>query len=170
MNMRFTGVSSTMSLVAISLVSVLYALEPASEADKVFVGKVSQGGMYEVEASKVAGQKASAPDVKDLAVMEVHDHGLVNRELKKIATEKGIPVSPALNATFQQRLEKLRSISESEFDAAYIADMEEIHDKDEKLFAKEATEGSDQFKTFARQTDLIVKRHIGALHGLDAKQ
>jgi hypothetical protein len=110
--------------------------------------------MYEVEASKVAGQKATAPDVKDLAVMEVHDHSLVNRELKKIATEKGIPVSPALNATFRQRLEKLNSVSGPEFDAAYIADMEEIHDNDQKLFAKEAMEGSDKFKTFAHQTDL----------------
>ena len=45
--------------------------------------------------------------------------------------------------------------------------MQAIHDKDEKLFAAEATEGSDAFKTFAHQTDLIVKRHIGALHGLD---
>jgi putative membrane protein len=159
-----------MALAAISFVSALYAVDPWSEADRVFVGKVSQGGMYEVEASKVAGQKATAPDVKDVAVMEVHDHGLVNRELKNIATAKGIPVSPALNATFQQRLEKLKSVSGPEFDAAYIADMEEIHDKDQKLFAKEAMEGSDKFKTFAQQTDLIVKRHIGALHGLDAKE
>lgn len=170
MNIRFAVVSMTMTLVTISLVSVLYALEPASEPDKVFVGKVSQGGMYEVEASNVAGQRATAPDVKDLAVMEVHDHGLVNRELKKIATEKGIAVSPALNTTFQQRLKKLKSVSGPEFDAAYIADMEEIHDNDQKLFAKEAMEGSDKFKTFAHQTDLIVKRHIGALHGLDAKE
>src|SRR6202044_2178132 len=82
MNIRL-ALAGSLALAALSLPSVLYTLEPASEADKVFVGKVSQGGMYEVEASKVAGQKASAPDVKDLAVMEVHDHGLVNRELKK---------------------------------------------------------------------------------------
>jgi|GEM_PF-3317121 putative membrane protein len=170
MNARFTVVGLAITVVAISLVPVLYALEPASKADKVFVGKVSQGGMYEVEASQVAGQKAIAPDVKDIAVMEVHDHGLVNRKLKEIATEKGIPVSSALNATFQQRLEKLKSVSGPEFDAAYIADMEEIHDNDEKLFAKEAMEGSDEFKTFAHQTDLVVKRHIGALHGLDARE
>jgi putative membrane protein len=169
MNIRLTVVGLTMALAPISLVSVLYALEPASEADKVFVGKVSQGGMYEVEASKIAEQRATAPDVKDLAVMEVHDHSLVNSELKKIATEKGIPVSPALNATFQQRLEKLKTVSRPEFDAAYIADMEEIHDNDQKLFAQEAMEGSDKLKTFAHQTDLIVKRHIGALHGLDEK-
>ncbi len=43
--------------------------------------------------------------------------------------------------------------------------MKEIHDKDEKLFAQEAADGSDAFTTFAHQADLIVKRHIGALRG-----
>ena len=166
-NMRFTLVGSSAAVLALSLASVLYALEPASDADKAFVGKVSQGGAYEVEASKVAWERASSPDVKDLSITEVHDHSLVNRELKRIATLKGIPVAAMLNATFQQRLEKLKSVSGPEFEAAYIADMQEIHAKDEKLFAAEATEGSDAFKTFAHQTDLIVKRHIGALHGLD---
>ena len=165
--MRFTLVGSSAAVVALSLASVLYALEPASDADKAFVGKVSQGGMYEVEASKIAEERASSPDVKDLSITEVHDHSLVNHELKRIATLKGIPVSATLNAEFQQRLEKLKSVSGPAFEAAYITDMQAIHDKDEKLFAAEATEGSDAFKTFAHQTDLIVKRHIGALHGLD---
>ena len=165
--MRFTLVGSSAAVVALSLASVLYALEPASDVDKAFVGKVSQGGMYEVEASKIAEERASSPDVKDLSITEVHDHSLVNHELKRIATLKGIPVSATLNAEFQQRLEKLKSVSGPAFEAAYITDMQAIHDKDEKLFAAEATEGSDAFKTFAHQTDLIVKRHIGALHGLD---
>ena len=165
--MRFTLVGSSAAVVALSLASVLYALEPASDADKAFVGKVSQGGMYEVEASKIAEERASSPDVKDLSITEVHDHSLVNHELKRIATLKGIPVAVTLNAEFQQRLEKLKSVSGPAFEAAYITDMQAIHDKDEKLFAAEATEGSDAFKTFAHQTDLIVKRHIGALHGLD---
>ena len=148
-----------------SSAALLYGFPAASDVDKSFVGKVSQGGMYEVEASKVAEMRATGPDVKDLAAMEVHDHMLVNRELKAIATKEGIPVSAALNSEFQARLAKLKSASAGDFDAAYIADMQEIHDKDEKLFAQEANEGSDAFKTFAHQTDLIVKRHIGALHG-----
>ena len=46
--------------------------------------------------------------------------------------------------------------------------MKQIHDKDEKLFAQEAKEGGGGgFKDFAQQTDVIVKRHIGALHGAD---
>jgi putative membrane protein len=164
---RRAVISTGITVLGLTFAAALYAFAPASDTDKAFVGKVSQGGMYEVEASKVAMQRAVEPDVKDTANTEVHDHELVGSELKRIATKTGIPTSPTLNAEFSARLAKLKSASASGFDAAYIADMESIHDKDEKLFAQEAMDGSDNFKTFAHQTDMIVKRHIGSLHGLD---
>jgi putative membrane protein len=160
---RFLTVS-----VALSTVSLTHTcLAADSSADSVFVGNVSQGGRYEVEASKLAEQRAAAPDVKDLAITEVHDHELVNARLKKLADAAGIPIAPELNSMFQERLAKLTATAAADFDAAYIEDMKQIHDKDEKLFAKEATEGTGGFKPFAHQTDRIVKRHIGALHGTD---
>jgi putative membrane protein len=156
---------------AVSLVCVVpapparaFVAGEASDADKAFVGKVSQGGMYEVEASKVAAMRATAPNVKDQALTEVHDHEGVNLRLKAIAAKTGVPVSTALNAEFQARLAKLKAAPAADFDQAYITDMQQIHDKDEKLFAQEAQEGSDAYKDFAHQTDLIVKRHIGALN------
>ena len=167
MNARKIVILPAIAVMSLSFAVSLYAFESASDADKTFVGKVSQGGAYEVAASKVAVMKAQAPDVKDTANTEVHDHELVGAELKRISAKVGIPISPTLNAEFRQRLDKLKSTPAASFDAAYIADMESIHDKDEKLFAQEAMDGSSSYKTFAHQTDLIVKRHIGSLHGLD---
>jgi putative membrane protein len=140
---------------------------PATDVDRAFVAQVSQGGMYEVAAGKIAILHAQTPDVKDLAITEVHDHQLVGAELKRIAGENGIKFDKHLNPEFEARLAKLHDAAGAGFDAAYIEDMKQIHDKDEKLFAQEANDGSDAFKTFAHQTDLIVKRHIGALHGGD---
>ncbi len=139
----------------------------APPVDAVFVDNVSEGGRYEVVASTLAERRALAPDVRDLATAEVHDHELVNAKLKKIAEGVGIPIAPQLNTEFQARLATLRAASPAGFDEAYIEDMKQIHDKDEKLFAKEAVDGTGTFKPFAKQTDLIVKRHIGALHGTD---
>jgi putative membrane protein len=155
--------------VAVSSVAWLGQICVAAEpsADSVFVGKVSQGGRYEVDASKLAEQRAAAPDVKDLATTEVHDHELVNAKLKKLADAAAIPVAPEPNSMFRQRLEKLRATPAKDFDAAYVEDMKQIHDKDEKLFAQEAVEGTGDFKPFAHETDLIVKRHIGALGATD---
>src|ERR1700712_3534328 len=60
----------------------------ATSADRTFVAKVSQGGMFEVEAGKLATTKASAVDVSDFATSEVHDHTLVGDKLKAIATSE----------------------------------------------------------------------------------
>ncbi len=139
----------------------------ASDTDKAFVAKVSQGGAYEVAASKVAELRASAQDVKDQANTEVHDHALVGAKLKQISAAAGLPIAPTLNGEFTARLAKLKSATAKDFDAAYIEDMKLIHDKDEKLFAQEAIDGSGAFKAFAAETDPIVKRHIGSLHGVD---
>lgn len=143
------------------------AAAPATDTDKAFVAKVSQGGAYEVAASKFAVQHATMPDVKDQAIAEVHDHTLVGNELKRISASAGIQIAPELNQEFTERLAKLKSAVGPGFDAAYIEDMKSIHANDEKLFAQEAIDGSAAFKTFAHQTDLIVKRHIGALNGTD---
>ena len=169
MRSKWIVLSSSFAVTLLLVPPAVQAFATASDADKTFVGKVSQGGAYEVEASRYAETKAVAPDVRDLAITEVHDHTLVGNNLRRIAAATGIPVGPALNAEFKERLAKLKAVSAADFDAAYVADMQAIHDKDEKLFAQEAEEGSESFKTFAHQTDLIVKRHIGALHGLDSK-
>ena len=142
---------------------------PASETDKAFVGKVSQGGAYEVAASKLAEQMATSQKVKNLALTEVQDHDQVNMKLKKLAAAHQIPIAPKLNDEFQQRLDKLKAVSGPAFDAAYITDMQQIHDKDEKLFAQENIDGSADFKPFAYETDNIVKRHISALHDVDGE-
>jgi putative membrane protein len=160
--------SQIFAVAALSAVSCIsMGQTPAQSTDSIFVGKVSQGGMYEVEASKLAERRAQAPDVKDLAVTEVHDHDGVNARLKKLAGAAGISVAAELNPELQQRLAKLSAASAGDFDKSYIEDMKQIHDMDEKLFAQEAKDGTGGFKLFAHQTDMIVKRHIGALHGLD---
>ena len=90
-------------------------------------------------------------------------------KLKKLAAAHQITVAPKLNDEFQQRLDKLKSASGAAFDTAYITDMQQIHDKDEKLFAQENMDGSADFKPFAYETDNVVKGHITALKTADSE-
>ena len=129
-----------------AFVGEMHADSGVSNADQVFVDKVSQGGMYEVEASKLAEQRAGSTDLQNVAITEVHDHEAVNKKLKTLAEAASISVAAELNQTFLDRLDKLKGALDDDFDAAYIQDMKEIHDKDEKLFAKEAAEGSGNLK------------------------
>jgi putative membrane protein len=141
------------------------AAETASPADKAFVAKVSQGGMFEVALGKVASEKGDAQMIKDDGVTEAHDHELVGARLKSVATAAGIDFPAKLNDEFQGRLDKLGAMSGKAFDAAYVTEMERIHALDGGLFAKEAKDGSGDFKAFAAETHSIVLMHVGALKG-----
>lgn len=135
----------------------------ASQADKDFVAKVSQGGLYEVEAGKVAATHGTIPFIKDFGLLESEDHAGVNGDLKKIASASGVSITPGLNAEFSQRLAKLKAVPAAQFDSYYLTDMKQIHNKDEGLFVKEADEGSTSYKAFAHQTAVLVKAHLGWL-------
>ena len=167
--MKDSAIQFSFSLLVLAVTASGNALgQPtASDTDQAFVAKVSQGGRYEVEASKLALQKAAAQDVKDIANSEVHDHELVNKKLKTISAAAHVSIAPALNLDFTQKLDHLNALSGEEFDRAYMEEMAAIHDKDEKLFAQEVIDGSGDYKSFAAETDLIVKRHIGAIHGAE---
>jgi hypothetical protein len=73
-NMNLCNPHSILSKVAILILSSAIAANAAdsfSDADKAFVAKVSQGGMYEVELGKLAQTKAMAQDIKIRAILKL---------------------------------------------------------------------------------------------------
>jgi putative membrane protein len=156
--------TAAIALVGAGLVPFASRAAP-SPVDQAFAAKVSQGGMFEVEAGKLAEKFAQAQDVKDFAVMEVHDHTLVGDNLKANADRIGLTFPAKLNSEFQGKLDRLKGLSGHAFDVAYMTEMADLHPKDGAAFAKEATASPDLgFRNFAGETHLIVLRHIGAIH------
>jgi putative membrane protein len=138
----------------------------ATPADKAFVAKVSQGGMFEVDAGKLAETKGSTQDVRDFAAAEVHDHMLVGARLKAISASEGVTFASTPNAEFAGKMATLKRLSGAAFDQAYMSDMAALHDADGAAFLKESTEGgSVAYRAFGAETHKIVQRHIGAIHG-----
>jgi putative membrane protein len=153
--------------VLLTVSSLAYAAGDASVSaeDRTFVASVSQGGMFEVAAGKLAEEKGAAQDVKDLGTTEEHDHQLVGAKLKSIAASAGIEMPSELNAMFQKKLDALGALSGTAFDDAWIKEMDDIHNKDGAAFAKEAKSGTNgELRAFAAETHAIVERHLGALH------
>src|ERR1700761_7938566 len=134
---RLVLITAGLALLAVSRATA-DATVPFSDADKAFVAKVSQGGMYEVELGKVAETQGGTQDIKDSGNTETHDHQLVGDKLKSIMEANGMQFPTSLNAEFQARLDKISALQGSQFDAAYLADMKKIHDADGAAFAKEA--------------------------------
>ena len=164
--MKLAG-SLTLSIVTFGASAALAAA--STPADRAFVAKVSQGGMFEVAAGKLAETRGSTQDVRDFATAEVHDHTLVGAKLKAISTSEGVPVSSTPNAEFAGKLSHLSGLSGKAFDAAYLSEMATLHDGDGAAFAKEAGDGgSPAYRAFGAETHRIVQRHIGAIRAVPA--
>ena len=155
--------AATVCAAAFAIVSAR-AADPVSTADRAFVAKVSQGGMFEVKLGQLAADQGTAQDIKDSGSTEAHDHQLVGDKLASIASGAGIQLGTSLNAEFQKELDDAKALSGTAFDNKYLHDMEDIHAKDGAAFAIEAKSGTNpQLRAFAAETHRIVERHIGEL-------
>jgi putative membrane protein len=145
-------------------ISAAQAADSLSAGDSKFIAMVSQGGMFEVAAGKVAADQGRTQDIKDQGLTEAHDHKLVGDKLTSIASANGVKLADSLNPQFQKELDDLTALSGAAFDRAYLHDMTDIHAKDGAAFAMEAKAGSNaDLKAFAVETHRIVVRHIGEL-------
>ena len=160
--------------IAIPLAALIFgasAASAATDADRAFVAKVSQGGMFEVAAGKLAETRGSTQDIRDFGTTEVHDHMLVGAKLKRISTSEGVMVSATPNAEFAGKLAHLQTLSGTAFDDAYMTEMATLHDADGAAFMTEAQSGgSAAYRDFGAETHKIVQRHIGAISGAPMPQ
>jgi putative membrane protein len=129
--------------------------------DSKFVTEAAVSGLFEVEAGKLAQEKGSSDQVKQLGEMMIKDHTAANDELMKIASSKGVQVPTELDAKHKTMLEKLSKQSGEAFDKAYLAALEAAHKKDVTLFEKASQNLEDaDLKGFAAKTLPILQGHL----------
>lgn len=172
--MRLSSVTPTIAAAALAALSLATSpilaqgAKPATETKKgassksaeTFVTKAANGGLFEVESSKVAVQKAQRDDVKSFAQQMVDDHGKANQELMAEAQQAGIQVPAKLDSAHQARLDKLNGASGAAFDRAYIAAQETAHREAVSLFRTYAKSGDNAgLKAFAGKTLPVIEGH-----------
>jgi putative membrane protein len=131
-----------------------------SMKDKMFVRKVAEGGMAEVQFGQLAAEKGSSQDVKDLGQKMVTDHTALNSDMAPIAQSMGVAVPKKLNKQHQADYDKLNGLSGEEFDKAYITAMVKDHHKDLREFQDEATSTTDPaLKAAAEKGVKMISEH-----------
>jgi putative membrane protein len=131
---------------------------PAATAN--FLKQVAEGGMTEVQLAKMAREKATSDQVKQLARRLETDHTKTNQELMTLA--KGIDVTlpttmPEANKTKVENLEKL---SGAAFDKAYAQQMVEDHQKTIAMFKQHANSPQAEVKQFVSKTLPALEQHL----------
>ena len=133
----------------------------ATNPDAMFVHKASHAGLAEVQAGKMAMERAASAEVKAFGQRMVDDHTQANQELMTIAQAKHIPVAHTLDQKHQAVVDKLVALHGIEFDHAYMAGQLADHEEAVSLFTREAKEGKDaELKAFAAQTLPTLQEHL----------
>lgn len=129
--------------------------------DRNFVTTAAADGMFEVEAAKVASEKATDPAVKAFASMLVEHHTKVNEELKALASTKNVTLPSELPTDRQAELEKLRSVSGAAFDRQFVREVGiKDHQADIRSFEKASRDAKDpQVKAWAAKTLPTLREH-----------
>ncbi|OHV68358.1 hypothetical protein LCM4577_07315 [Mesorhizobium sp. LCM 4577] len=131
----------------------------AAENAQTFVNKAAAGGMFEVDSSKLAQERAKEQQVKDFAGKMIADHSAANEKLKKLAAEQKLQVPAQLDATQKSDIEKLQNTTTG-FDQPYVEMQRSAHADAVNLFQSYAKEGDNpSLKAFAAETLPTLKMH-----------
>ncbi|MBT2320837.1 DUF4142 domain-containing protein [Variovorax paradoxus] len=148
------------------------ASSAVSDSDRALMTKAAGGGLYEVEAAKMASQKAQSAEVKQFADMLVQHHSAANEELKALAATKSVELPKDAPADKKNKMAALEKNSGASFDRAFIQQVGvSDHQADIKLFLMASRSAKDaEVKAWATQTLPTLKEHLAAAQKLAGKK
>ncbi len=97
------------------------ALAQNERRDALAIQGMIQANLAELEAGKLAAQKAQNPEVRKFAQKMVEDHGRKLQDLQRQAEKQGVAAPNKVSGAQQEMLEKLQAASGEQFDAVYMA-------------------------------------------------
>lgn len=140
-------------------------------ADQALMMEVAAGGMMQLEASRVAVEKASSDEVRQYAQAEVDEQTGLSAKLKEIASAKGITLPATPDAKTQAAVDKMQGMSGAEFDALYMKEIgENGHEKLNQVMTKVKSTATDgNLRAVALAAHPLVKIHLEVAKEIGSK-
>ncbi|HUQ26344.1 MAG TPA: DUF4142 domain-containing protein [Burkholderiales bacterium] len=129
--------------------------------DADFLRRMGEADLAEVEAGKLAAQKASSAEVKKYAQHMVDEHTKGMKEGEGLAKTKGQQPPASPDKKHQGAMKKLESMSGDAFDKAYMKQMVQDHQEVLKMLQSAAKSAQDpDIKAAAQKKIPIVQEHL----------
>jgi len=106
-----------------------------------YVTNAAIGDMYEIQAGKLAADKAQSADVKALAKMIVTDHTAASNEMKPLASAAGQTPPTELDQRRKGMIDNLTAASGADFDKVYLTQQVAAHEEAVTLHSGYADNG-----------------------------
>jgi putative membrane protein len=159
----------SMTLLAVAAATALFAAGPvAAQSDKggqsrdaKEMKQLAVANMAEIEAGKLALEKAQDPKVKEFAQHMVDDHTKMLDEVKQLAQSKNVELPSAPDAKHQKLMKKLQGLSGEKFDREYMQAMVKDHRDSLKLAQRTAKGAKDEeLKSAAQKAAPEIQDHL----------
>lgn len=132
-----------------------------SSRDAKRMKEMAQANLAEIEAGKLALEKAESPEVKKYAQQMVDDHGKMLEEMKQLAQSKGVELPSAPDAKHQKLMKRLQAASGEKFDREYMQAMVKDHRDALKLTQRTAKSAKDSdLKASAQKAAPEIQDHL----------
>ncbi|WP_229320885.1 DUF4142 domain-containing protein [Larkinella knui] len=133
-----------------------------SSADQALMLEVAKGGMMQLEVSRAAVQKATSPEVRQLAQAEVEEQTGLSAKLKEIADAKGVTLPTTPDADTQAMVTRMQGMSGTEFDKMYVSESGvKGHEKLDAVMSNVKKNASDSnLKEVEKAAHPLVKTHL----------
>ena len=127
-----------------------------------YVQNAAMGDLFEIESGRLALQRSSSAEVKELAQDLVDAHQMHSDELKSRLVRAGVIIETPtmLDDEHRGKLEELRSANNQQFNARYIAMQKEAHEEALMLHRDYAMDGDmADLKAFAADSVPKIEMH-----------
>lgn len=136
------------------------AREAAGDPDKFFLVQAAFMNLAEIEAGRVAADRAAGPEVKEFARKMVEEHTKAQRELAELAKKKGVEVPSKPDEAHAMAVAHLSKLQGRTFDREYLALMTASHAKAVSLFESKARMARDpDIRAWAERTLPALREH-----------
>lgn len=135
-----------------------------------FVSNLTQSGMYEIEAAKIAAGRSKNPEVKAFAKMMVADHTAMDKDMAPLIKAAGQTPADKLDQRRQGFIDNLNSATAADFDKVYIDQQVAGHQEALDLLNGYVKDGSDAgLKDGANKGVPKVQMHLDKAKAIQAK-
>jgi putative membrane protein len=159
-------ISSSLSIAATTakpIPAVNAMIEPVE-----FINVAAQSDEFQRQAGQIAIDRATSPDVRQLAQDLVNEHTKSTQSLTEAAQKGGQtppPSSVSLSEEQKMMLDKLRKADSKEFDALYLLQQAKVHHNALGLMQGYAANGSNSsLKQTATNSAPVIQQHLDRIH------
>jgi putative membrane protein len=150
------------SLVTMSAIALALSLATAHAADKdgqSFIKTAIEHNYAEIDAGKLAQEKAKSRAVKDYGAMLVRDHGESNSKAIPVARQLDVKPPESADVMHKGTYLKLKVLSGDTFDRSFMDGMVSDHEADVKKFREQAGKGGPA-GDFAKEILPKLEQHL----------